>query len=945
MQPGPASDAAVLEREREQQILQRMVTQASSGGGGVVIVEGQAGVGKTRLLRIAGELGEASGMRVLRGRGAELDRGFGFGLVRNLLERAAVESPEALEAGGQSAAAVFGATSGGDGTDPDLFVRLLGLYWLVAELSARRPLVMLADDLHWADTASLRWLAFVAERVEDLPILIVCAARPDEPGADQALLDALTAGSAEVLRPAPLSPEAALTLIRARLPEAVDQFGMASHRATAGNPFLLGELVSEFAERRLTGSVADASGVIEFGSERVGRAIRRRLRSLPDAVTTVARAIAVLGPPAPLEDVSGLTGLNRDTIGAAVEALAAIDVVVAGQELDFVHPIVRSAIYDQTPVIERQRLHARAAELMEARGVESEQVGRHLLALPGSGDGARVRVLRAAAREADARGAADAAVGYLRRALDEPPDQDGVVVVLHELGLAEAADRRREEFDGHLRRALELSDDPLARTAIALDLGRALASCGEFREPVEIFRDALEAPIPIDDSDAVALEGEMLAMAFHEFTCTSLAEPYWQRRFVELERGVQLAPAILAPLVVAIAASRPPAADAIALAERVLAAGGLDAPNSVLVGAVGNGLIYAGALARAVQVYGASIAAAAQRGNRLTVAWQSTMRSKAFLRLGELRSAEADARLALTLFEVGSGEPGIAWCVAHLLDALLARGSLDEADELVERFSATTHGAPTLPVALLRTSLAQLYLARGHATAALREARRAGELVSATISNPYCCDWRGVAAQALLALGRVAEAERIAEDELSDARRYAIPEAEGASLRTLGLIVGGADGIEALQDSVTVLDRAEGRLEHARSLLELGVALRHGGAEIEARERLRTALDEAAGMGATGIADRAHRELIAAGARLRRDHRAVSGRELLTAGEDRVAVLAAGGLSNRDIAQRQFVTVKAVQSHLRDIYRKLDVSSRDELPVALGLGSEAQPVI
>lgn len=103
---------------------------------------------------------------------------------------------------------------------------------------------------------------------------------------------------------------------------------------------------------------------------------------------------------------------------------------------------------------------------------------------------------------------------------------------------------------------------------------------------------------------------------------------------------------------------------------------------------------------------------------------------------------------------------------------------------------------------------------------------------------------------------------------------------------------------------------------------------------------LHTALDEASGMGASGIADRAHRELIAAGARLRRDHRALSGRELLTAGEDRVAVLAAEGLSNRDIAQRQFVTVKSVQSHLRDIYRKLDVSSRGELPVALGLESE-----
>jgi DNA-binding CsgD family transcriptional regulator len=249
------------------------------------------------------------------------------------------------------------------------------------------------------------------------------------------------------------------------------------------------------------------------------------------------------------------------------------------------------------------------------------------------------------------------------------------------------------------------------------------------------------------------------------------------------------------------------------------------------------------------------------------------------------------------------------------------------------------------PAALLRTSLAHLYLERGHATAALREARAAGDLVSATISNPYCCDWRAVAAQALFALGRVPEALRIAEDELADARRYAIPEAEGASLRTLGLIVGGADGLRALQASVATLDRSGGRLEHARSLLELGIALRHGGAQTEARERLQAALDEASEMGASGIADRAHRELIAAGARLRRDHRAVSRRELLTAGEDRVAVLAAGGLSNRDIAQRQFVTVKAVQSHLRDIYRKLDVSSRDELAAALGLGSEAETVI
>jgi hypothetical protein len=109
----------------------------------------------------------------------------------------------------------------------------------------------------------------------------------------------------------------------------------------------------------------------------------------------------------------------------------------------------------------------------------------------------------------------------------------------------------------------------------------------------------------------------MLAMAFHEFTCTALVAPSWERRFAQLEAGEELAPATLAPLLVASAASRPPASRAVALAQQALEAGGFDAPNSVVVGAIGNGLIYAGALAQAARLYRDSIADAARRGNRL----------------------------------------------------------------------------------------------------------------------------------------------------------------------------------------------------------------------------------------------------------------------------------------------------------------------------------------
>jgi DNA-binding CsgD family transcriptional regulator len=932
----------LLERDGELQLFERVIDSAARGHGGVVLVEGQAGVGKTELLRVAGSLGEGAGLRVLRGRGTDLDRPFGFGVVRQLLERSVSESPAALGGGAESAVGVF-TTVLAEGTPEDvLFAHLHGLYWLAANLADDQPLLLLADDLHWADMASLRWLVYLAERLEDLPLVLIFATRPAEPGADQALIDVL-AGIAPVLRPAPLSASAAAALVRRLLPGAADEFTVACHAASGGNAFLLGEMLAELVDRRVAGSGADAAQVVEFGSERVGQTVRRRLRRLPDDATAVARAVAALGPPTPVRDVAALTEFPVSAVGAAAEALVAVNVLAAGRdvELEFVHPVVRDAVYGQTPPQERQRLHARAATLMQARGAENEHVGRHLLRLPGSGIPARVSVLRAAAREATARGAADAAINYLQRALDEPPAEHERVRVLHELGLAEAADRRRDDFEEHLRAAAALNEDPVMSSRIALDLGRALASCGEFRGSVEIFNEALDGVPDPGDELGVALEAEMLAMAFHEFTCSALIAPHWDRRFAELEAGAPLSPRTLAPLVVAMAASRPPAHAAIALAQRALDTERLDAPNSVIVGAIGNGLIYGGSLTQAARVYHDSIAAATQRGNRLTVAWQSTMCSKASLRIGEIRRAEAEARLALGVFEEGSGEPGVAWCVAHLLDALLTRGDLDEAAELVNRDLVPASAAPTLPVALLHTSLAHFHLAVAQPDAALREARAAGALVSSTISNPYCCDWRSAAALALSALRRRDAARSMAEEELADARRFDVPAAEGASLRTLGLVIGGVDGVEALRQSVAVLEHCEGRLERARSQLELGSALRRAGIRTEAREVLRAALDETARIGASGLADRAHAELVTAGARPRRDRRLLSGPESLTASEDRTATLAAEGLTNREIAQRQFVTVKAVEWHLGNVYRKLDISSRDDLVGALAPGPQA----
>ncbi len=332
---------------------------------------------------------------------------------------------------------------------------------------------------------------------------------------------------------------------------------------------------------------------------------------------------------------------------------------------------------------------------------------------------------------------------------------------------------------------------------------------------------------------------------------------------------------------------------------------------------------------------GGSIATATKRGSRITVAWQSVMRSDASLRLGEIRRAETEARQGLEVFLEGSGDAGVAWSVAHLMHALLARGAVEEAEAL---HGSTQPGTPpSLPFALLLAARANLHLDRGRPGEALSDALAAGELVSPAIGNPAVCGWRTPAALALAALGRRDEARAMAEAELEEARRFGVSDAIGVALRTSGRIAGGREGVELLRAAVAAHDGTDGGLERARATLELGSALRRAGERTEARQVLREALDATARIGASGLADRAHEELAAAGARPRRDRQMLSGRESLTSGEDRVATLAAQGLSNREIAQRQFVTVKAVQWHLRNVYRKLEVSSREELPEALGV--------
>jgi DNA-binding CsgD family transcriptional regulator len=200
--------------------------------------------------------------------------------------------------------------------------------------------------------------------------------------------------------------------------------------------------------------------------------------------------------------------------------------------------------------------------------------------------------------------------------------------------------------------------------------------------------------------------------------------------------------------------------------------------------------------------------------------------------------------------------------------------------------------------------------------------------------NPAQLAWRSHLALSLLALDRRDEALELVREEVALAWQWGAPRSIGVALRAQGLVQG-KDGIPTLRESLEVLRTSSAKLERARTLVELGAALRRSNERAEARELLREGLDLAVRSGSQPLVDQAQAELAATGARPRK--LVLSGAESLTPSERRVAEMAADNMTNKDIAQALFVTTKTVEVHLSNVYRKLGIGSRNELGDALGV--------
>jgi hypothetical protein len=247
----------------------------------------------------------------------------------------------------------------------------------------------------------------------------------------------------------------------------------ACHQATGGNPFLLIELLEEL--RHTSGHFGEISppAVSRLGPERIARAVLLRVGRIGPQAAALVRAVAVLGVQAEIAEAAELAGLDLAQTRATTGALSQAGVMEPGEPLRFVHPIVRTAIYEDTSTGDRSELHARAARLLADRGAEPESIGLHLLSCDPAGDPARVATLRDAAGMALSRGAPEAAARYLRRALAEPPSDDERPGLLFELGSAatRAGDAHGLEL---MREGFELTSEPQRRAAAGLALGAAL---------------------------------------------------------------------------------------------------------------------------------------------------------------------------------------------------------------------------------------------------------------------------------------------------------------------------------------------------------------------------------------------------------------------------------------------------------------------------------------
>ncbi|MEU3096195.1 AAA family ATPase [Streptomyces sp. NPDC006967] len=885
VRPPAAPSASLWERDDEVAAIAEAVDTLCadrSSPGSLLVLRGEAGLGKTALLAETRRIAERRGCTVWSARSGETLRSVPFNVVRQLLQPALVsmlpeEAREYLGDWYDIAGPALGIADPGDRhADPQGVCE--GLVAAVRRLARRDwPLVLLIDDAHWADQETLYWLEAFAGRLADLSVLLVVARRPGEiSGTGARHLDGVAAAADRpVTTLSALTPDAAAGLTRATLGENADAaFCREVWAVTAGNPYETVELLAKVQDSELEPVEAHAGELRDLNRSARGGGLVARLEELGTDATRFAWAAAILGTDVTVGLVARLATLSPDDAARCAERLRGARILTAPDpsatgrtgsgDLEFVHPLIATAVYNSIPDALRRAMHGIAARIVTDSGRGSAAASRHLLEVHPDDDEELVWQLREAAREHLAVGAPDAARRCLERALEEPPRPEVHAHVLYELGSAAFLTAPARTI-GHLRTALGMPGlDGDRRVDAVIRLSQAL-----------LHNDQMEEAVRTVEAEAARLEPGPARMRLHavQFMWEGIhaGETITPGRSERLARlaatctGRDNSERALLILRGFDAMMRGENAEEIAeVCDRALVNGRLapglgwtDSEWSVeLLLMLASSYAYTDRLDRAESLYSEALNAydtAGWGGGHLVLAHAYV--GLAHRRRGRLEAAEASLRESLRLAErVGRGLPLYWTAICNLVDTLLARGHVDEAWAMAERHGFT----PPYPSAIVlpdpRSVRGRLLLAVGRTKDGINELEAAEKAAAARgHHNPVHVFGAADLARAL-ATEDPARAARLAVDVRRHAERLGTDTAIGEALRVAAALETGQRAVRLAAQAVTYLESSPCQYEHAAARVEYGVLARSA-------PDLERGLSLARSCGADGLAERARAEL------------------------------------------------------------------------------------
>ncbi|HEX3832754.1 MAG TPA: AAA family ATPase [Solirubrobacteraceae bacterium] len=906
-------------RRDECAVLDRLLDGARAGRSGSLVLEGEAGVGKTALLEHA--IASASDLRVLRAVGVESEMELAFAALHQLcapvldrLERLPAPQRDAL-------LTTFGLRAG---PVPDRFLVGLAVLSLLSEVADERPLVCVVDDAQWLDGASAQCVAFVARRLLAESAVILFAARGQSDlfaGLPELVVEGLRAADARSLL---------ASAVPGRLDEGVADQLLAE---TRGNPLALLELPRGLTATQLAGGFG-LPGALSL-SGRIEESFVKRLEALPADTQRLLLAAAAepLGDPA----LVGRAAERLGVTGAALAPAESAGLLEIDARVRFRHPLVRSAVYRAGAPSDRRQVHRALGEATDAR-VDPDRRAWHLAEAAAGPDEDVAAELERAADRAQARGGLAAAAAFHERSarLTSDPDRRA-----QRLLAAAGVKRGSGALDAALGLLAEVEAGPLDELGrahaelsggrIALeqrrgdDAGRLLASAARRLEPLD--------PELARETYLEALGGAMVG---------DLEAPGGARAVAEAARAARSGPV------------PPRAADVLldAFATRLTDGYAAAAP----------------ALARGLELLLASDVTNEDVGRSLSLV---SNRASAIVAL-ELWDVEAFHLLAARRVQLARDAGALVhlrFALSFLARSQLLAGEVTAATSTIDEAQLIAEASGNLPLVNAPMILAAW---RG-------QEERASELIEATAEEAAARRWTSNAyARSVLynGLGRHDAARDAAREafqlDLVGHGPFLVPELAEAASRTgdtamlesalewlsgrtrvvssewvLGIearvhaLLSEGEAAERLyRDSIVHLSGNRVRLDLARTHLLYGEWLRRERHHLDAREQLRTALEMFTNMGTDAFAARAERELLATGERVRK--RTVEIHDELTPQEAQIARLASEGLSNAEIGARLFISQHTVAYHLRKVFSKLGITSRNQLDRVLPEGGVRQ---